>query len=477
MARWRSALAVGSVGLVAGVCVVLPSTPASAAPADLVIDYDCYNVGNAYSIAKYAPVRLRTRLTFATDLVVGGALDLKWSVAYKDASRFSSPGYFAKGAQMNVLGNAQITGAWQGVLQPTGAATIANNLRMDDQLALPAGIADPGMITRAGVIKIEPKDIVVDFAPPDGEATVNNGNDGDNPRNHTITYNGAWTEFDDRLSSEHHVHNDYHETAQQSASAELKFIGTGVQYIGPHDREGGPVKVSLDGAQRAEVDPSRDANDDPVNEVRNGGFTLWESPQDLAYGEHIIKIENATSKKAWLDAFRVTTNTSKVPTDFHRASCRLVSTPVSVEVTVRDKPGPSPTNTPTTSPTITPSGTVSPTPTGTPTTTRPGNNNGNNGNHNNTGNQTTADRLVMVQGNTTATATPTTKTSTGPTATTYVAAQVKKTPSGGVPSGEAPEPSAQPYALMAGGGVLLAGSAAGGLAMRRRRAAHAGNRR
>lgn len=472
MARWRSALAAGSVGLVAGVCVVLPSTPASAAPADVVIDYDCYNVGNAYSIAKYAPVRLRTRLTFATDLVVGGALDLKWSIAYKDGSRFSSPGYYAKGAQMNVLGNAQITGAWQGVLQPTGATTIANGLRMDDPLALPAGIADPGQITRAGVIKIEPKDIVVDFAPPDGEATVNNGNDGDNPRNHTITYNGAWTEFNDRLSSEHHVHNDYHETAQQGASAELKFIGTGVQYIGPHDREGGPVKVYLDGAQRAEVDPSRDANDDPVNEVRNGGFTLWESPQDLAYGEHTIKIENGSTNKAWLDAFRVTTNTSKVPTDFHRASCKLVSSPVAIEVTVRDKPGTSPTQSPSGSPSASPSASPSPTPT--TTTTPPGNNNGN---HNNNGNQTTADRLVSVHANTTTTATPTARTSTGPTATNYVAAQVKKTPSGGVPSGEAPEPSRQPYALMAGGSVLLLGSAAGGLAMRRRRAAHAGNRR
>ncbi|MGW5688145.1 hypothetical protein [Nonomuraea sp. NPDC003754] len=473
MARWRSALAAGSVGLVAGLCVVLPSTPASAAPADLVIDYDCYGVGNTYTIAKYAPVRLRTRLTFATDLVVGGALDLKWSIAYKDGSRFSSPGYYAAGAQMNVLGNAQITGAWQGVLQPTGATTISSKLRMDDPLALPAGIADPGQIIKAGVIKIEPKDIVVDFVPPDGEATVNNGNDGDNPRFHTINYGGPWTEFDDRLSSEHHIHNDYHETSAQGASAELKFIGTGVKYIGPRDREGGPVKVSLDGAQRAEVDPSRNIEDDPVNEVHNGGFTLWESPQDLAYGEHTIKIENGSAKKAWLDAFIVTTNTSKVPTDFHRASCKLVSSPVSVEVTVREKPGQSPTVSPTVSPTISPTVSPTQTPTGTPATTPTRHHNGNH----NSGNQTTVDRLVSVHGTTTVTATPTVKTSTGPTATNYVAAQVKKTPFGGVPSGEAPEPSRQPYALMAGGTVLLLGSAAGGLAMRRRRAAHAGNRR
>ncbi|MFB9525191.1 hypothetical protein [Nonomuraea roseola] len=54
---------------------------------------------------------------------------------------------------------------------------------------------------------------------------------------------------------------------------------------------------------------------------------------------------------------------------------------------------------------------------------------------------------------------------------------MKKTPFGGVPSGEAPVASQQPYALLAGGSVLLLGSAAGGVVMRRRRAAHAGNRR
>ncbi|MFE3447780.1 hypothetical protein ACFXJ8_02500 [Nonomuraea sp. NPDC059194] len=440
----------------------------------MVIDYECEGA-NGYSIAKYKPIRLRTQLTFATDLIVGGALDLKWSLAYRDGW-FSSPGFYAEGAQMNVLGNVQVTGAWQGILQPTGTNVIKDKLRADDQLPLLSGIADRNLIDRAGVIRIEPKDIVVDFAPPNGEATVNNGNDEDNPRDHVITYVGGWTEFNDRLSSEHHIHNDFHETSSQGDTAELKFTGTGVQYIGPHDREGGPVKIYLDDVLRAVEDPSRDANDDPVNEVRNGGFTLWKSPQNLPYGQHTIKIENASDKKAWLDAFRVTTNTAAVPTDFHRATCKIVSAPVSIEVTVKEKPGSSPSSTPST-PNPTP---TTPAPTPTNSTTQPGQNN-DNGNHNpgTNNDRTTADRLVIVNGNTTTTttATPTAKPSTGPTATNYVAAQVKKTPFGGVPSGEAPEPSRQPYALMAGGSVLLLGSVAGGLVMRRRRAAHAGNRR
>ncbi|MEU7898366.1 hypothetical protein AB0B45_36580 [Nonomuraea sp. NPDC049152] len=452
--------------------MVLPSTPASAAPADLVIDYDCYNVGNA-SIAKYTPVRLRTRLRFATDLVVDGGLDLKWSLEYKDASRFTSPGFYAGGAQMYVMGNVQITGSWQGILQPTGATKIDESLQLDKPLALPAGISDPGLITRSGVIKIEPKDIVVDFAPPNGEANVNDGNDADNPRDHVINYSPGWAPIINRPGSEHHIHNDYHETSTQYDWAELRFIGTGVQYIGPRDHEGGPVSIEIDGVKRGTVDPSRNSEDDPVNEVHSGGHVLWESPL-LPYGEHKIKITNDTTKKAWLDAFRVTTNNSKVPTDFHRASCKIVSAPVSVEVTVKDKPGSSPSVTPTT-PSASPSATPSKSPSSTPSSSQPGQNNNGNSNHNS--DQTGADRLVIVQGNVTSTPTATPKPSAGPTATNYVAAQVKKTPFGGVPSGEAPQASQQPYALLAGGSVLLLGSAAGGIVMRRRRAAHAGNRR
>ncbi|GAA2779541.1 hypothetical protein [Nonomuraea dietziae] len=462
------------MGLTAAACVLLPTAPASAAPADLVIDYECSGTGPS-SIAKYAPVRLRTRLTFATDLVVGGALDLKWSLAYKDASRFTSPGYYAGGSVMNIMGNVQIAGAWQNILQPTGATTIAQGLQYDKELPLPAGISDPGLLNKPGVIKIEPKDIVVDFAPPNGEANVNDGNDIDNPRGHVITYGPGWTPFDDRPRSENHIHNDYHETSSQYAWAELKFVGTGVQYVGPRDHEGGPVEIELDGGVRGSVDPSKNAIGDPVNEVHNGGHTLWEL-NGLPYGEHKIKITNASTRKAWLDAFRVITNKDAVPTDFHRATCKIVSGPVSIDVTVKDRPGPSPTDTPTTgqpSPSVTPSKS----PTSTPTTTPPGQNN-NNGNNNHHDDRTVADRLVTVHGNvatTTPTATP--KPSSGPTATNYVAAQVKKTPFGGVPSGEAPVALQQPYALLAGGSVLLLGSAAGGVVMRRRRAAHAGNRR
>lgn len=61
------------------------------------------------------------------------------------------------------------------------------------------------------------------------------------------------------------------------------------------------------------------------------------------------------------------------------------------------------------------------------------------------------------------------------TRTTYVKAQVAKTPKGGVDTGEAPETGgAGSYGLIAGGSMLLMGSATGGLLLRRRRATHAG---
>jgi hypothetical protein len=75
---------------------------------------------------------------------------------------------------------------------------------------------------------------------------------------------------------------------------------------------------------------------------------------------------------------------------------------------------------------------------------------------------------VVVPGSTTS-ATPTA--SASPTATK---AQVVKTPKGGVDTGEAPEPGAGSYGLIAGGSLMLAGSVTGGLLLRRRRAEHAG---
>ncbi|MDP4501420.1 hypothetical protein [Nonomuraea turcica] len=473
MSRWRKAWIAASVGSVAALgVVVLPNLPASAAPADLEVEYICTETGTS-SIVRNGPVKLTTYLTFETDLVVGGPLNYSWKLEYTgDGSTFQSPGYFGPGGQVHAIGNLELKSDWQGILQPRGSAEPEKELRPDAPLGLPPMLNDPGLINRTGTIRITPKDIDLDFTPPDNSVVINDGDDADNPSDMMIVYNGTWVPRDDLPSSEHHVHNDLHETTQLGASAELTFVGTSVKYIGPTDKDSGPVNIYIDGSKRATVDPSRDANDDPVNDDLEGGKVLWESPTPLKYGKHTIKVENASTSSAkpmWLDAFEVSTATAQNPTGFHSAKCTPASPPGSIVVTVGGGPSStppttppptSPTNTPPTNPTSTGTPGVSNTPTSNPTS------------------QDIHPPIVAVVPGGLSTATPTTSTTTSvsPTATKYVRPQVAKTPKGGVETGEAPDPPADTgaYGLIASGSAMIMGSAAGGLLLWRRRAVHAG---
>ncbi|MFF4198631.1 hypothetical protein [Nonomuraea sp. NPDC001831] len=471
MSRWRKSLLAASIASVAAVGVVaLPGVPASAAPADLDVQYECVPSG-ADSIVRHGPVRLNTHLTFATDLVVGDPLNFTWKLDYADHGRLQSPGYFAPGANVHATGNVELTSSWQGILQPKGSVEQKGKLRPDGELSLPESLNDPGLIDKVGTIKVTPKDIELDFTPPDGTVVANDGNESDNPTDMKVNYGPGWTSIDDRPGSENHVHNDLHETNDLGAWAELSFTGTGVEYIGPHDKDAGPVDIYIDGSKVATEDPSRSDDDLPVNDDLDGGFTIWKSPE-LKYGKHTIRIVNASSKPAWLDAFKVSTNTAKIPTGYHGAKCKLVGGPVSVTVTVRDKSGPTNSQTPTTpdpSKTPTTSSTPTRTPTGTSTaTSTPTRHHSQPTPTNGLGHVVV---VPAVTGTSTSTATPT---ATGPTATAYVRAQVAKIPKGGVDTGEAPDEPDRPYGLMASGAMLLMGSAGGGLVLRRRRAAHAG---
>ncbi|WP_127939555.1 hypothetical protein [Nonomuraea polychroma] len=415
-------------------------------------------------------MKLTTYLTFETDLVVGGPLNYSWKLEYTgDGSTFQSPGYFGPGGQVHAIGNLELKSDWQGILQPRGSAEPEKELRPDAPLGLPPMLNDPGLINKTGTIRITPKDIDLDFTPPDNSVVINDGDDADNPSDMQIVYSGTWMSRDDRPSSEHHVHNDLHETTELNASAELNFIGTSVKYIGPTDKDSGPVNIYIDGSKRATVDPSRDANDDPVNDDLEGGKVLWES-STLKYGKHVIKVENASTNSAkpmWLDAFEVSTATAQKPTGFHSAKCTPASPPGSIVVTVGERPSStpptSPTSTPpTTTPPTSPTNTVTPTTTTTPTS--------------NPTSQYTEPGLVSVIPGTVSTATPTTTTSVKPTATKYVRPQIAKTPKGGVETGELPDPPVDTgaYGLIASGSAMIMGSAAGGLLLWRRRTAHAG---
>ncbi|MFF0578519.1 hypothetical protein [Streptosporangium saharense] len=516
---------ISALGLVGGALVVLPSVPAGANSAELVVDYSC--TGGPTSVASHGPVSLTTRVSVPTTLTVGQPLNVQWALGYKgDAARFGSPDYFAAGGKATVTGNVQLSGVWNGILQPSGSVEQAE-LGKDEILKLPESISDSAHTNRAGKLRVTPQQLFVDFTPPKGEDVVN---DDDFAR---VKYAGAWEDLNDQPRNNNDYHYDIHRTVDKGAKAELTFTGTGIEYVAQRDYRAGRVLFYIDGqpATPASVDASKNTNGTPSNDANKGGQTLWRF-HGLKYGKHLVQVVNDEQDKwAQLDAFRVITDELVEAPQEHRATCTLVSAPVSVDVTISSGSTPTPTNsegpvgtptctpvsypatptctpgsptptctptptrtcTPTTppptctstpyptgcpSPTITPTCRVvtpTPTPTGTPPVTptptptcvvSPS--------------PTTSTTPTPTQGGTsttTSTATPkptlTVTATVTPTRPTPTAPQVVITPSGGAQTGEAPEGSPSGPGLIGAGAAMVLGSAWGGVALKRRRAAHA----
>ncbi|NUW45716.1 hypothetical protein [Nonomuraea rhodomycinica] len=456
MNRWRKALIGATVGMAASAAFVAASHPGQA-EASLVVTYQCRD-----GIAG-AGVKVEARVT--PRIAAGGMLDVGWSLSYLEENRrFGSPGFFAKGSTLDLEGVVDISGAWKGQLQPTGSKE-QPELVPGSFLELPEGLSDAGSIQRPGKIRVKPGALTVRFKPAKGEVMVNDSNK-------AIKYDGPWWSHHTEQEFGDHLY-DVSETGQQGASAELTFTGTQVAYIGRRERDLGPVQVFFDGKAVTDplVEPGKDTNGTPMTGTKSKEV-LWTSPVQT-YGEHTIKIVNMEAKKAYLDAFRVTTGDSEVPPPYKEAHCEIVGDPGAIDVVV---PGATPTSTPTTpTPTVT-----TPTPTGTggtPTSTATTPNPNNSSPYSHTPGSSHVS--VVTGGVRTATATATVTPTRSPKATTtrYVKAQVAKTPKGGVDTGEAPEPTSSSYGLIAGGSLLLMGSATGGLLLRRRQAAHAGGGR
>ncbi|MEU4579397.1 hypothetical protein [Nonomuraea sp. NPDC023979] len=449
MSRWRNAWIAASIGMAASAAFV--AIPAKASTFNLVVDYSCTR-----GIAGDAPVTLRARVQIPTSMQVGGMLDLGWTVDYTGIRRFASPGYFPSGAEVSLVGNVKLEGAWNGVLQPHGSKA-QKALEADAVLDLPEGISSEAHMTKAGVIKLTPQELTVDFVPPAGEEIVNNH------EVERVTYGPSWKhhttepEFDD-------IENDLHTTSVQGDVASITFLGTGFEYIGRRMRDVGRVEVTVDGVSKT-VDPTKDTAGEPVTGTQ-GNTTLWRR-DDLPYGRHTVTIKGVDADKpVHLDAFKLLTGKMINPPTLHRATCVVTSDPDTVEITVGGGASQSPSQTPTDDPD--PSENPTPDPSKTPVTPTPTPPN------RHVPWPSTSHVVVVVPGSS-KTPTPTAKTTPGPTATNYKAAQVDTTPLGGVDTGEAPEQVAGgSYALIAGGSLLLMGSAAGGLLVRRRRAGHAG---
>lgn len=460
MSRWRKAWITASVGLAASAAfVAMP--PAQADTASLVVNYSCTG-----GVAGSGPVTLTARVQIPTSVRTGNMLKLGWTIEYTGTRRFMSPDYFPAGAQVSLVGNVKLSGAWNGVLEPRGSRE-QGALQPGTPLAGPEGLSSEAHMTQPGVIRFTPKELTVDFVPPAEERVVNNDAPG------RIAYSGPWIhrkatppEYGDHL-------RDVHVTRTQGAEASIEFMGTGFEYIGRRQGNAGRVQVIIDGDDSAPpVDSSKTETGEPTN-ATEGNTTLWRR-DDLSYGQHTVTVRALDEgKPVHVDAFKLLTAEMIDPPTLHQAACVITNNPGSVEITVGSG---SPSTPPPTTSTPTSTNTTTPTPTNTstggpstPGTTPP----------NPHQPWPTDDRHVSVvpPGGTpsgTATATATATTTVTPTATNY-RAQVAATPKGGVDTGEAPEPrNAGSYGLIAGGSLLLMGSATGGLLLRRRRADHAG---
>lgn len=452
--RLRGAVLATALGVVGGLVVLSSQVPAQAATVDVNLDYRCKG-GIADSGS--APVFLSTTLTIPTTLNVGDPLNVSWKLAYRDQSRFGSPGRFPAGATVSVLGNIKLTNGWVGVLQPKGSVTQGDPLIPGTPLTLPEGISDFAHTDRPGTVRLTPDKLFVDFTPPAGELMIND----DDP---AILYTpptgsggaDSWRSVVNR-PPEHNDHNlNFHRTRTAGETATLAFTGTGIEYVGQRDHRAGPVDIILNSQPGTppRVDPSKNDDGTDVTLANLGGQTLW-SFTDLPYGNHTITIKNVQNKRMVLDAFRVITKELPEPPEQYRATCTLISKPVSVDVTIGEG-GTVPPITESPTDGVTPSGGVTPTDGVTPPTTH------------SPGAMTPSPPLGLGPGEM-----PTPRPTWTTTVTATAAPQVRVTPIGAAQTGEAPERHSG-VVLIGVGALLLTGGALGGLALHRRRAAHSG---
>ncbi|MGN9786982.1 hypothetical protein ACTMTF_36555 [Nonomuraea sp. ZG12] len=446
MSRWRKAWIAATFGLAASASFV--AIPAEAETFSLVVDYSCTG-----GIAGSATVNLKARVQIPTTVQQGGMLKLGWSIEQVGTTRFKSPDYYAEGAQVSLIGNVKLDGAWNGTLEAHGSEE-QGALKPHLPLTPPEGLSSEAHMTESGVIKLTPQAMSVDFVPPAGEVVINN----DDPR---VIYRHNWAlqpgtnvEYGDWL-------RDVHMTTTRKDEAIIRFRGTGFEYIGREQPGLGQVRVIIDDDNGTVVDPTLDSSGNPTASIK-GNVSLWERT-DLPYGLHTARIRSIDDgKPIYLDAFKLHTRELIDPPTEHRSTCTITNNPGTVEITVGGGTTPDPTDEPTDDPTDEPTDDPNPDPDPDPgDDTPPQHNAFPTGNH-----------VTVVVPGSTKSPTPSPSASASPTPTK---AQVANTPKGGVDTGEAPEPGAAgPYGLIAGGSLMLAGSVTGGLLLRRRRARHAG---
>ncbi|MBP2704909.1 hypothetical protein JOL79_13900 [Microbispora sp. RL4-1S] len=443
MVRWsagRRAAAAAVVSVVGGVLLTLPLTSAKAEMVEVDLRYRCNTQSDGVAPNQ---VNLKVTLGMQAHPAVGQPLDVRWGLAYGDATRFVAPGMAPAGSILSATGVVGVSGdLWDGELNSIGSKD-QGALTEGAPLELPGLVSGVVTTTAAGVIQIVPKNLTIDFTPKAGEI-----NDNELPAS---AYVGAgWGYYHDRKAEFHDLQNDVHATQVKGDSVSFAFTGTGVDFISERDPRAGELEFKIGDAdvKPATADASKNADNTPVTVENQGNQTLW-SVRGLPYKKHTLTVKNNADAWAMVDGFKVVTEATAQPP--FRVVCKPVTKPAAIRVTIGS--GPSSTVSASSSTSVSAStsasasasssASVSPTPTHTTTVT------------------VTASPSPTVTTTVTLTATPTVP-------------QVSVTPKGGAQTGEAPERDLTSAVLLVGSGAaMLAVGVFSGLALLRRRAAHA----
>ncbi|WP_271222039.1 hypothetical protein [Streptosporangium carneum] len=404
-----------------------------------------------------AGAKLLVRAAIPTKVYVGQPLEIKWTLG---DSPFKAPGDFPQKARVIARGSAGISDYWSGVgtLDSMGETVLANALQKEGPLPLPTLTPGSYIVGKEGEIKVTPRDLTVQFLPPDSFPVVNDSvGEGKNPE---IIYGpnpADWTRRADPQIDD--FQKDVQAAKTLDATVKYTFTGTGAQFITERDDDMGKVEVVLqeEGKQKPSpavtVDASKEEDgttDVPAN-VKRTQQVLW-NVSGLKYGSHTVTLTNKSADKYMLiDAFKVLRE-PKPELYTHVNDFNAICKPTKAE-TVTVKVEKTPTATPTT-PAPTPTRTPTVTPSTVYTTVPPGSS---------TSTATPKPTLTV-----TATVTPTRATPTTP--------QVVVTPTGGAQTGEAPDEKSSGMGLIGGGTAMVLGSVLGGVALKRRRSAHARGR-
>ncbi|MBB4698494.1 hypothetical protein [Sphaerisporangium siamense] len=429
--------------------VVLQASPGAADTDNYIYTYECLS---GPLLPATNPKKVDVQVAVPKSVPLGQQIPVEWTLTN---STLAVPRKFPVGGKISVRGILQVSGLWQGQLDSLGTKD-QGELAAGGVVSLPTAITGAVATSKVGKLTVKPGDLVVDFQPPAEETLLNNTATG---ANGPITYAGAapslpqggWSlsgpserpKFDD-------YQGDVHHTTKQGDKATVTFYGTGLQYITERHAAMGKVEVTGTGVTTETVDASvKEDKTTPVPvDAREFKQVLWQK-NDFTYGEHTVTFTNKAENGKYMlvDAFKVSTDPSRVPSDSFRTTCSVKDNGDLKTATVEIVPAPSAS----TSSSPSTSGQIS------------------------DGDDSARGVVVLSgggQGHGAPTATATATVTPKPTKKVSSTPQVRVTPKGGAHTGEAPERNAGAASLLIGyGAVLTAGGLGGGLLLRRRRMA------